>query len=60
MSAIDTLLVLDSEIRKNNVESIMNQVEEARGKVVVISENFEAGKKLESIGGIAALLRFSI
>ena len=60
VSAIDTLLVLDSEIRKNNIEDVMNQVEESRGKVVVISENFEAGKKLESIGGIAALLRFNI
>lgn len=60
VSAIDTLLVLDSEIRKNNIEDVMNQVEESRGKVVVISENFEAGKKLESIGGVAALLRFNI
>ena len=44
----------------NEIEDVMNQVEESRGKVVVISENFEAGKKLESIGGIAALLRFNI
>ncbi|WP_400208040.1 mRNA surveillance protein pelota [Candidatus Methanomassiliicoccus intestinalis] len=60
MGAIDTLLILDSEIRKNNVDDIMNMVEDSRGRVVVVSENFEAGKKLDSIGGVAALLRFAI
>jgi protein pelota len=60
MGAVDTLLVLDSIVRLGKIEPQMAQVEDARGKVVVVSERFEAGKKLESIGGIAALLRFRL
>jgi protein pelota len=60
MGAVDTLIVLDIVIRQSNVEPLMAQVESARGKVVVVSERFEAGKKLEAIGGIAALLRYRL
>jgi protein pelota len=35
-------------------------VEQAQGKVVVFSTEFEPGKKLDSLGGIAALLRFKV
>jgi len=56
--AVDTLLVLDSEVRKGGVEKLMTAVENGRGNVIVVSERFEAGKKLESIGGLAALLRY--
>jgi protein pelota len=35
-------------------------VESSRGKVMVVSEHHEAGKKLEALGGIAALLRFRV
>ena len=38
----------------------MSMVENSRGRVLVISERHEAGKKLDSIGRIAALLRFKI
>jgi protein pelota len=58
--AVDTLLVLDTEVRKENVEGMMTAVESGRGNVLVVSERFEAGKKLEAIGGIAALLRYKL
>lgn len=60
MGAVDTLLVLDTVVRLNKIEPLMARVENARGKVMVVSERFEAGKKLDSIGGIAALLRFRL
>jgi protein pelota len=58
--AVDTLLVLDSEVRKGSVEDLMTAVENGRGSVMVVSERFEAGKKLEAIGGIAAMLRYKL
>lgn len=60
LGAVDTLIVLDSAVRKNLYGSLMSSVENARGKVVVVSERFEAGVKLEALGGIAALLRFKL
>lgn len=60
MGAVDTLLILDSVVRQNKAGPLMSQVESSRGKVIVISERFEAGQKLESIGGLAALLRFPL
>ncbi|MGE5379330.1 MAG: mRNA surveillance protein pelota, partial [Candidatus Saccharibacteria bacterium] len=60
MGAVETLVVLDSVVRQNKIGPLMTQVENARGKVVVVSERFEAGKKLDAIGGIAALLRYRL
>jgi len=60
MGAVETLLILDAEVRKGRVEKLMTMVENGRGNVIVVSERFEAGKKLESIGGLAALLRYKL
>jgi stalled ribosome rescue protein Dom34 len=38
----------------------MKNVEDARGEILVISTENEAGTKLLSLGGIAALLRFPL
>jgi protein pelota len=58
--AVDTLVVLDSEVRKGTAEELMTAVENGRGSVIVVSERFEAGKKLEALGGLAALLRYRL
>jgi protein pelota len=58
--AVLELLVLDSLIRAKNLDPLIRSVEDARGKVTVVSEQHEAGKKLDAIGGIAALLRFRL
>jgi protein pelota len=60
LGAVETLAILDSVVRQNRSGGLMSAVENARGKVVVISERFEAGMKLEALGGIAALLRFRL
>jgi len=56
--AVEHLLVLDSLVREKDVESLMRAVEDARGRVTIVSELHEGGRKLEALGGMGALLRF--
>jgi protein pelota len=64
LGAIDRLLLTDIKLREASdeerhvLESLMREVENKRGKVIIISTEHEAGIKLNSLGGIAALLRF--
>jgi protein pelota len=64
--AVEKLLVADSALRETTdekrraLEKIMKNVEDARGGIMVISTEHEAGTKLLSLGGIAALLRFPL
>lgn len=64
--AVDKLLVADSSLRetteaqRRQLETIMKNVEDARGTVMVVSTEHEAGTKLLSLGGVAALLRFPL
>jgi protein pelota len=64
--AVEKLLVADSSLRETTdenrrlMEMLMKNVEGARGTVMVISTEHEAGTKLLSLGGIAALLRFPL
>ncbi len=62
--AIEVLLIADEfllgERERWDVDSLMKEVEDSGGKVVIMSTEFEPGKRLMSLGGIAALLRFPI
>jgi len=58
--AVETLLVLDSMVRDTATEELMRQAEEVGGKVAIVSSTHDGGKMLESLGGIAALLRYRI
>jgi len=60
--AIKQLLLTDSFLLKNRekAESLMLAVEQMNGLIHIIPIESDAGKKLESLGGIAALLRFRI
>lgn len=60
VGAVETLLVSDGIVRDRAIEEVMRRAEAARGTVVLVSRHHEAGEKLESLGGIAALLRFPI
>ena len=61
-SAVETLLVADEFLREEreqwDIDSLMREVERGGGKVVIMSTEFEPGKRLMALGGIAALLRF--
>jgi protein pelota len=64
--AVERLLVADTMLReasdqdRTTIENIMRNVEAKGGQVTVISTEHEAGTKLQSLGGIAAFLRFPI
>jgi protein pelota len=64
--AVEKLLVADTTLRETTdekrraLETIMKRVEEAGGEVMVLSTEHEAGTKLLSLGGTAALLRYPI
>jgi protein pelota len=66
MGAIEKLIVADTLIRdaeeepRLKLEQLMRDVEKRQAKITVISTEHEAGYKLVSLGGIAALLRFPI
>ncbi len=58
--AVATLLVLDTKVRTHSSESVLRLVEESKGEFVVVSSMHEAGRRLESLGGVAAILRYRI
>jgi protein pelota len=66
MGAIERLVLADTTLRdadeqqRLKMEELMREVERRRANVTVISTEHEAGAKLLSLGGVAALLRFPI
>lgn len=63
--AIRNLLVTDNLIMNsrqagnyNKIESIMRSVERAAGDVSIISGDHDAGKRLDGLGGLGAILRY--
>ncbi|MCE8422549.1 MAG: mRNA surveillance protein pelota [Candidatus Methanoperedens sp.] len=64
LGAIETLLITDELLRTERegglIDAFLKEVEHSQGKVVVFSTEFEPGKKLESLSGIAGLLRFRV
>lgn len=66
MGAIEKLVVADTTLRdaeedvRLKLEQLMLDVERRQAAITIISTEHEAGFKLLSLGGIAALLRFPI
>jgi len=64
--AVETIALADKALREASdedrikLEKLMTEAETKGGKIIVISTEHEAGTKLLSLGGIAALLRFPI
>jgi len=60
--AIDALMLTDKFLRehRDSVEKMLRDVENGGGRVVIVSGEHEGWKQLDSLGGIAALLRFRI
>ncbi|MDP2907309.1 MAG: mRNA surveillance protein pelota [Nanoarchaeota archaeon] len=65
--AIKTLLVTDRliyEMREKNeydkLDSIMRMVDKTKGDVFIISEEHDAGKKFQGLGGIGGILRYRL
>jgi len=64
--AIEKLIVSVRMLREANdegrlqLENLMNNVESHGGNVILISDQHEAGSTLNGLGGIAAILRYSL
>lgn len=60
-AAVEKLLVTDNTVYgSKNAELLMKKTEDAGGKVFIINSENEAGQKLDSLGGMAAMLRYRI
>ncbi len=60
MGAVSELLILDTKVAGENMSDLMDMVENMKGEVLVISSEHEGGKQLESLGGMAAILRYDV
>jgi len=58
--AVERLLVTDVVVRTKKGEDLLEIAKQNNSKFVIINTMHEAGKKLEGMGGIGALLRFKI
>jgi protein pelota len=65
--AVKTLLVTDNLIKKSReqnkyekIDIMMKTVESIKGTINIISSENDAGKKLDGLGGIGAILRFKL
>ena len=58
--AVEVLLLTENKARTKQGEGFMRATEENSGRIEILSETHDAGKQLDSLGGYAALLRYSI
>lgn len=58
--AVATLLVLDTKVRTPLADRLLRTVEESKGEFVIVSSFHEAGRRLDSLGGFAAILRYGL
>lgn len=61
-NAVETLLVNDNLFlkKREKIEAMMNSVKNSKGYVHILNHETEPGQQLNSLGGIAAILRFRI
>lgn len=58
--AVETLLIVDNGLRNPEIISVMETAEQMGARIVIFSSSFEPGKRLSSLGGIGALLRYAV
>jgi protein pelota len=58
--AVERLLISDILIRTKIGEQLLTLARKTNSKFTIINTMHEAGKKFDSIGGVAALLRFKL
>ena len=55
---MDHLLIIDNCIRSKTGEELIKHAQNQQSKFTIINSIHDAGKKLDGIGGIGAILRF--
>jgi protein pelota len=58
--AAEQIMVADSMLHNPHIITTLEQAERTRAQIRVLSTAFEPGMQLESLGGIAALLRYHL
>jgi protein pelota len=58
--AVEEVLVADSLLRDEGIVHLLDRAELQNARIVVLSSVFDPGKRLEALGGVAALLRYRI
>lgn len=58
--AAETIIAADTNVRSGAAARLIEDAERLGAAVVVLSTEFEPGKRLEGLGGVAALLRYKI
>jgi protein pelota len=58
--AVERLLITDTVVRTDLGEKLLNLAKQNNSNFTIINTMHDAGKKMEGIGGVAALLRFKI
>lgn len=58
--AVSDILVVDTKMSEEPINRLLETADTMRAKITVFSSEFEPGKQLGAIGGIAAILRFPI
>ena len=58
--AAETVIISDSRLRDGSLSRTIEDAERLGASVVVLSSEFEPGKRLEGLGGSAALLRYKV
>ena len=63
MGAIDKVMVsskIFEQVEEDEVVNLLDKIEKFNGKIHLLDSSTETGKQIDSIGGIIALLRYSI
>ena len=62
VGAVQMLLVTDKFLleKREETEKVMQDAEKSGAEVHLVNAEHEAGKQLQSLGGIAAILRYKI
>ncbi len=58
MGAVETLLVIEDRVHEEEIERLLDLAHETGAEVRVIGTGHDAGQTLESLTGLAALLRY--
>ena len=60
--AVEELVVLEKLLveKRDETEELLDKAEQNQGKMIFVNPKSEAGKKLEGLGGVAALLRYKV
>lgn len=60
MGAVDTLLITDTEFRKDSIREILRIADGYKTRIHILSSSAEPGKLIQSFGGICAVLRYPV